>query len=65
MGHGYSVDFRNRVVQAIKKFGLTYKAASEIFGIGEATISRWLRRYRKTGNLTPEPHADGRKRENG
>ena len=39
MGHGYSVDFRNRVVQAIKKLGLTYKAASEISGISEATIS--------------------------
>jgi len=28
---GYSVDFRNRVVQAIKKLGLTYKSAAEIF----------------------------------
>ncbi|HIB78119.1 MAG TPA: hypothetical protein EYO58_11040, partial [Flavobacteriales bacterium] len=61
MGYGYSVDFRNKVVQAIIKLGLTHKATAEIFDIGEATITRWLRRYKERGNLNPEPHAGGRK----
>ncbi len=39
----YSLDFRQKVIQYIEEGG-KIKKASEIFGIGRATIYRWLAR---------------------
>ena len=53
-----STDLRRVVVEAYKagKSG-TYDATAELFGIGRATVSRWLRRKRETGDV--EPRAKG------
>jgi len=47
-----STDLRSKVVEAYEK-GLsgTYKQTAKMFGIGEASVSRWLRRKRETGNV--------------
>jgi transposase len=47
-----SIDLRRRLVKAYqaKKSG-TYEATASLFGVGEATVSRVLRRFRETGDV--------------
>jgi transposase len=51
-----SVDLRRRLVAAYrsKKSG-TYAATAALFGVGEATVSRTLRRHRETGDVIYKP----------
>lgn len=51
-----SVDLRRRAVEAYRS-GLTkgYEATAVMFGIGRASLDRWLRRYRDTGDVLPKP----------
>ena len=53
-----SIDLRRRVVEAYctKRSG-TYAETAALFGIGEATVSRLLRRRRETGDVLAKPHA--------
>ena len=47
-----SIDLRRRVVEAYRaKRSGTYLQTAELFGIGEATVSRLLRRFRETGDV--------------
>lgn len=47
-----SIDLRRRLVEAYLsgKSG-TYEETAKLFGVGEATVSRNLRRYRETGDV--------------
>ena len=47
-----SIDLRRRLAKAYeaKKSG-TYAATAALFGVGEATVSRVLRRFRETGDV--------------
>ena len=47
-----SIDLRRRLVKAYqaKKSG-TYATTASLFGVGEATVSRVLRRFRETGDV--------------
>ena len=51
-----SLDLRRRIVEASqsKKSG-TYEQTAALFGIGEATVSRLLRRQRETGDVLHKP----------
>jgi transposase len=51
-----SIDLRRRLVAAYrsKKSG-TYAATAALFGVGEATVSRTLRRHRETGDVVYKP----------
>ena len=51
-----SYDLRRQIVEAYRT-GLTptYEATAEMFGVGRATVSRLLRRYRQTGDVRPKP----------
>ena len=51
-----SIDLRRRLVEAYqsKKSG-TYAATAGLFGVGEATVSRLLRRQRETGDVEYRP----------
>jgi transposase len=51
-----SIDLRRRLVKAYqaKKSG-TYAATASLFGVGEATVSRVLRRFRETGDVEHKP----------
>ena len=40
----YSVDFRRHVLSIRKKEGLTLEEASHRFGVGRASLCRWIRR---------------------
>ena len=40
----YSIDFRRRVLSIRKKEGLTLEQTSQRFGVGRASLCRWLKR---------------------
>ena len=50
-----SVDLRRRVVRSCLEEGLTYERAASRFGVGYATVNRWLRLFRETNQLEPKP----------
>lgn len=51
-----SIDLRRRVVDAyLSKRSGTYAQTAALFGIGEATVSRLLRRHRETGDVIYKP----------
>ncbi len=54
MTHAYSMDLRQRVVDAVAK-GLSRRAAAKIFNISAATAVRLCKRQQETGSLEPSP----------
>jgi transposase len=54
-----SKDLRERVVEAHLAGKGTYLQLAELFEIGAASVSRWLRRHREKGELAPEPPGGG------
>ena len=52
----HSIDLRRRLVEAYRsnKSG-TYAVTAALFGVGEATVSRLLRRFRETGDVQYKP----------
>ncbi len=54
MGAALSVDLRARVVGACLD-GTTYDEAADRFGVGYASVSRWMRLYRETNQLAAKP----------
>src|ERR1700682_2797802 len=55
MARPYSMDLRERVVQAVEQEGLSRRQAAERFGIGIKTAIDWLRRFRETGSMAAKP----------
>ena len=50
---GYSVDLRERIVEAVLERGFSICEAADTFRAGHATVERYLRRFRERGELTP------------
>jgi transposase len=50
---GYSVDLRERIVEAVLERRFSIREAASTFRVGRATVERYLRRYRERGELTP------------
>ncbi len=50
----YSMDFRQRVIDAIELDGYTKSEVSRIFRISRNTIDLWLKRKAETGSLQPK-----------
>lgn len=48
----YSLDFRQRVVELVER-GTARVEVAELFGIGLATLKRWLVLAKTTGDLRP------------
>jgi transposase len=60
MGAPYSLDLRERAVAfATEHEELSQGQVAAFFRIGVATLQRWLREYRETGDLAPKPHTGG------
>ena len=55
MARPYSMDLRERVVQAVEEEGLSRRQAADRFGIGIKTAIDWVRRFRETGSLAAKP----------
>ena len=49
----YSVDLREKVIEYLNRVK-NKKAACEIFGVGIATVYRWVAQYKNKGNVTPK-----------
>ena len=50
----HSTDLRERIINAVIHKRYALQKAADTFDVGAATVSRYLRRYRQTGNLTPQ-----------
>jgi transposase len=54
MAKPYSQDLRDRVLDAVDKEGMSWRAAAERFGIGESSAPiRWIRRLTEAGLRRP------------
>lgn len=56
---GYSLDLRERVVEARREHEWTYAQTAAVFRIGVATVNRWFRRERETGSVAPKARGKG------
>src|SRR3712207_2876737 len=54
-----STDLRERVIRAWQNQEGTWEELALRFGVGVASVNRWVRRFRHTGAVTPAPHAGG------
>ena len=59
MGAPIAKHLRERVVTAYRAGTGTYKQLAELFGVGEASVDRFLRQARETADLSPAPHSGG------
>lgn len=57
----YSIDLRQRVVDAYHQQQGTEQQVAALFGISTRTLQRYLKRYRQEGTLQPRPPNAGRK----
>lgn len=48
----YTVDLRERVVNAVVERRYTLQQTAEIFSVSKSSIERWLRRYRQQGDFS-------------
>jgi len=55
----YSLDLREKVINAIKKNKLTYAEVQEVFGVSYTFIYYLEKRFDETGSVAPKPHAGG------
>lgn len=53
MGKPYSRDLRRAIVQAIED-GCTREEVAEAYDVSLSSVGRFLRRWRATGNVSPE-----------
>lgn len=56
-----SNDLRKRAVAEYLRGGMTFADIAEQFSIGAASINRWMRLRRETGDITPRARAGGAK----
>ena len=53
MAKAYSMDLRNRVVQAVERDGLSCNQASARYEVAVGTAIDWVNRFRQTGSVAP------------
>jgi putative transposase len=54
MAKPYSMDLRERVVEAVERDGLSRNQAAARFGVAISTAIDWVNRYRQTGSVAPD-----------
>ncbi len=57
----YSLDLRQKVIDAIELDGMRKREASSVFGISRNTIDLWLKRKAATGSLAPQVNTKARR----
>lgn len=55
------VELRLRVVNAWLNNEGSYAVLAQRFGVGEASVDRWVARMRRTGDVLPEPMGGARR----
>ena len=56
----YSMDLRQRVVEAYENRDGTQSELAEVFGVSVSWVEKLLYRWRQTGLISPKPHGGGR-----
>lgn len=59
MAEPYSVELRERAVAAYESGVGSYAAVADMFGIGVATLKRWVKRSRREGHVAPKKKGGG------
>lgn len=49
----YSVDLRERIVEAVQEGSYSIRVTAELFKVGHATVERYVKQYREKGEVTP------------
>lgn len=57
----YSLDFRQKVVDAYLKTPLSQRQVAKTFGVALSFVEKLLKQFRETHNLAPKPHSGGPK----
>jgi transposase len=55
----YSIDLRQKILQAYERRLGSQRALAHLFGVSLAFIENILRQHRATGSVAPRPHAGG------
>ena len=55
----YSVDLRQRIVEAVERQVGSKREIAQLFGVHESFLSKLLRQQRERGDLAPLPHGGG------
>jgi transposase len=61
MAEALPVELRQRVVDAYERGEGSYPTIAAKFRVGEATVRRWVARYRDVGHVKPDKKGGGRK----
>jgi transposase len=56
----YSLDLRQKVVQAYERGVGSQRQIAELFGVSLSFVEKLFMQLRRTGNLAPKPHAGGK-----
>ena len=56
----YSLDLRQRVVNAYEQGQGSIAEIAAIFNVGQSFVKKMIRQWRATGDLSPMPHGGGR-----
>ena len=59
MAEAYSIELRERVVNAYEAGEGSYPTIAEKFRLGEATVKRWVEQYRDVGHVRPRKKRGG------
>jgi putative transposase len=54
MAKPYSMDLRERVVEAVERDGLSCNQAAARFEVAVSTAIGWINRFRRTGSVAPD-----------
>ena len=57
----YSIDLREKLLQAYAQGLGSQRALAVLFGVSRSFVEKLLQRRRTTGEITPRPHAGGRR----
>lgn len=54
----YSLDIRERVVEAVIRDGMSRRAAARRFKVSESSAIKWVEHYEATGRIAPDPRVE-------
>jgi transposase len=57
----YSLDLRQKILRAWDQRLGSQRAIATLFGVSQSFVEKLLRRRRATGDISPRPHAGGRR----
>jgi transposase len=57
----YSIDLRQKILRACDQRLGSQRAIAALFGVSQSFVEKLVRRRRATGDISPRPHAGGRR----